>query len=56
MVYVMVLLIMDWLKRLFERKYGVPMRNSQDLHTHLNRRRDFAGNIENILRATSSGR
>lgn len=44
----MVVLLAVEMKECLEMKSGVEMRESHDLQTHLNRRRDFTGSLERI--------
>jgi hypothetical protein len=46
----------EWLRRFLEKKSWIPIRASQVFETHLNRRRDFGGNLDRISVSTSRGR
>jgi hypothetical protein len=46
----------EWLRRFVEKKSWFPIRASQVFETHLNRRRDFGGNLHSISTSTSRGR
>jgi hypothetical protein len=46
----------EWLRRFVEKKSWFPIRVCQVFETHLNRRRDFGGNLDRISISTSRGR